>query len=152
MENVCAKCGTLLVDDECPQCVQNQTLPGNGDEKELKTFFVSPNEKSVAVLGNSYMENYFQKGSIKKGFAVVSDKRVYIQGNHYSVSRNARGKMKIVKSQQPRVVDLKDVIGIRIENDANNIWKVLGYIGLVLFLLIFGFGVLVPVLIMFIMV
>ncbi len=131
MNKFCEKCGTALIDGVCPKCVQNETTLENRYEKKFKNFFMSPNEKLIAVLGNSYIEKFFQNGSLNNGFAVVSDKRAYFQGNNYSISYNAKGKMKIVKNHQSRTVDLKDITGTGTDTYANIMWKVWGYIGLV---------------------
>lgn len=132
MEKFCKKCGTELIDGVCPKCVQSSAETGNKYEGKFKKLFMSPNEKLVAVLGNSYIENFFQNGSVKNGFAVVSDKRAYFQGNNYYISHDAKGRTKIVKNKQSRTVDLKDVTGTGTDSYANKAWLILGCVGVVL--------------------
>lgn len=132
MSKFCEKCGTALIDHVCPKCVQAEGKTTNRHEEKFKKFFMSPNEKLVTVLGNSYIENFFQNGSLKNGFAVVSDKRAYFQGNNYYISHDAKGRTKIVKNKQSRTVDLKDVTGTGTDSYANKAWLILGCVGLVL--------------------
>lgn len=132
MEKFCEKCGTELIDGVCPKCVQAEGKATNRQEEKFKKFFMSPNEKLVTVLGNSYIENFFHNGSLKNGFAVVSDKRAYFQGNNYYISHDAKGRTKIVKNKQSRTVDLKDVTGTGTDSYANKAWLILGCVGLVL--------------------
>ena len=87
MDKFCMKCGTELIDGVCPKCIQ-ETEPVNKSEEKFRNFFMSPNEKLVAILGNSYLENFFHSGNIKRGFAVASDKRVYFQGKKYYMGEN----------------------------------------------------------------
>ena len=75
----CKKCGAELIEDVCPMCSQPGTTSGK-DEKIANKFFVSPNERVIAILGDSYIENVINNGNLKNGFAVVSDKRIYFQG------------------------------------------------------------------------
>lgn len=133
----CEKCGTELIDGVCPKCVQSATKSGNRYEGKFKNMFMSPNEKLVAVLGNSYIENFFQNGSVKNGFAVVSDKRAYFQGNNYYIIHDAKGKKKVIRNQQSRTVDLKDVTGTGTDSYANIAWKIVGYVALVLLIIQF---------------
>lgn len=135
MDKFCEKCGTELIDGVCPKCVQNEAKSESRYEGKFKNLFMSPNEKLVAVLGNSYIENFFQNGSVKNGFAVVSDKRAYFQGNNYYISHDAKGRTKVIKNQQSRTVDLKDVTGTGVDSYANIAWKIWGIISLILLVL-----------------
>lgn len=93
------------------------------DFNKFETFFMEPIEKFVAVLGNNYVQNFLSNGTISKGFAVVSNKRVYFKGTAYS----KQGK-KLYKSNEEQVVDLKDVTGtgyIRLKR----LWMLLSSIG-----------------------
>jgi hypothetical protein len=73
---------------------------------KFNKIFASPTEKFVCTLGNSYAENYLASGSLKNGFAILSDKRVYFKGICYFFT----GK-NFVKRHEERVVDVKDVTG-----------------------------------------
>ncbi len=134
---LCEKCGTELIDGVCPKCVQNEENIESRYEGKLKTIFSSPNEKLVTVLGNSYIENFLQNGSVKKGFVVVSDERVYFQGNNYYISYDEEGEQSIIQNKQSRMVDLKDVTGTGTDSYVNVKWKISGFVGIALFLLFF---------------
>ncbi len=67
---------------------------------------MNPKEQFVCALGNGYIQNYLAGGFVGKGFAVVSDKRVYFNGKTYEV-RSSRLKA----TSESRTVDLKDVTG-----------------------------------------
>lgn len=115
----CEKCGAELVDDVCPRCTQQKTMEDSQKrDKQFSKFFMDSNEKLVTVLGNNYVENYFQ-GNIKKGFAVVSDKRVYFQGTTFELRNKANGNKKIIKMKQSRTIDLIDVTGTGFDSYSN---------------------------------
>lgn len=132
MKNVCEKCGTVLIDGVCPNCVQRETKTEKGGDNRFQKIFMSPNEKMVAVLGNSYIENFFQNGSLSKGFAVISDKRAYFQGNNYYISHDAKGRKKVTKNQQSRTVDLKDITGTGTDSFSHIHWIILGTVSFIL--------------------
>ena len=136
MKNYCEKCGTELIDGVCPKCVQKEGQTESKYGGKYKSLFMSPNEKLVTVLGNSYVENFFQDGTVRNGFAVVSDKRAYFQGNNYYISHDAKGNKKIIKNQQSRTVDLKDVTGTGTDSYTNIAWKIWGFISLIV--VVFG--------------
>lgn len=136
MNNFCEKCGTELIDGVCPKCVQSENKAASRYEGKFKNFFMSPKEKLVAVLGNSYIENFLHNGSVEKGFAVVSDKRVYFQGNNYYISYDAKGKKKVIRNQQSRTVDLKDVTGTGTDSYVNTAWFIRGCVVAVLMIII----------------
>lgn len=86
--------------------LQQEPLTVDNNEKKFKRFFMNPKEKYVCSLGNGYIQNYLAGGFVGKGFAVVSDKRVYFNGKTYEV-HNSRLKA----TSESRTVDLKDVTG-----------------------------------------
>lgn len=135
MKNYCEKCGTELIDGVCPKCVQKEGQTESKYGGKYKSLFMSPNEKLVTVLGNSYVENFFQDGTVRNGFAVVSDKRAYFQGNNYYISHDAKGNKKVIKNQQSRTVDLKDVTGTGTDSYSNIAWKIWGVISLIIVVL-----------------
>ena len=69
--------------------------------------FVEPSEQYVSSIGNEYITNFLLNNSLSKGFAIVSDKRVYFKGKCYY--QNDNGKLK--KRFTEQIVDLKDVTG-----------------------------------------
>ena len=91
MANLCVKCGTELIDGVCPKCTQEQSTSNRQDEK-FKRFFMNPKEKLVTTLGNTYIQNFLNNGSVRNGFSVVSDKRVYFQGTTYELVTKNNGK------------------------------------------------------------
>lgn len=74
--------------------------------KKFSEYFVNKNEKYISSLGNGYIMNFFANGSLKRGFAIVSDKRVYFRGSCFS----GQGKT-LKKTDEERTVDIKDVTG-----------------------------------------
>lgn len=124
MAHFCTKCGTELIDGVCPKCTQEQATSNKQDEK-FKRFFMSPKEKLVTTLGNTYIQNFLNNGSLKKGFAVVSDRRVYFQGTTYEIVTKKSGRKKAIKTRKSRTVDLKDVTGTGYDCYSNYVIKIL---------------------------
>lgn len=109
---VCPACGTQLINGVCPRCTNAQMMAAqNRNDARFTRLFMSPNEKLVATLGNNYIQNYLHNGSVRNGFAVVSDKRAYFYGTSYTISYNSRGNPNANKMSRSQVVDLKDVTG-----------------------------------------
>lgn len=109
---VCPACGTQLINGACPRCTNAQMMAAqNRNDARFTRLFMSPNEKLVATLGNNYIQNYLHNGSVRNGFAVVSDKRAYFYGTSYTISYNGRGNPNANKMSRSQVVDLKDVTG-----------------------------------------
>lgn len=109
---VCPACGTQLINGVCPRCTNAQMMAAqNRNDARFTRLFMSPNEKLVATLGNNYIQNYLHNGSVRNGFAVVSDKRAYFYGTSYTISYNGRGNPNANKMSRSQVVDLKDVTG-----------------------------------------
>ena len=92
MDKYCHECGTVLIDGLCPKCLEREESLKKDQNPKLTKLFVSPDEKVVAVLGDSYFQNFIHDRSIKKGFAVVSDKRVYFKGKLYEITNTKKGK------------------------------------------------------------
>lgn len=88
--------------------------------KDMKKILVDENEEIVAVLGNSYVESFLATGSAQKGYAVVTNKRVYFRGNCYYRERKG-----YKASSEVRTVDLKDVTGTGFINKRYPILKLL---------------------------
>lgn len=78
----------------------------DSEMKKLSESFVSRDEKYIASLGNGYIMNYLANKSVKKGFAFITDKRVYFKGRCLS----GTGK-KLVKTNEERTVDVKNITG-----------------------------------------
>lgn len=75
-------------------------------KEKFGKIFMSQNEEYISSLGNGYIANYLAGKAIKKGFAVISDKRVYFKGSVL----NKIGKV-YVKNNEERIVDIKDITG-----------------------------------------
>lgn len=109
---VCPACGTQLINGVCPRCTNAQMMAAqNRNDARFTRLFMSPNERLVTTLGNNYIQNYLHNGSVRNGFAVVSDKRAYFYGTSYTISYNGRGNPNANKMSRSQVVDLKDVTG-----------------------------------------
>lgn len=127
MANFCVKCGTELIDGVCPKCTQEQSTSIRQDEK-FKRFFMNPKEKLVTTLGNTYIQNFLNDGSVRNGFSVVSDKRVYFQGKTYELVTKNNGRKKVIKTKKSRTVDLKDVTGTGYDSYSNVLAKILAFV------------------------
>lgn len=98
------KIETRFKGKEVPE-VEEYKLKDN-EMKKLSESFVSRDEKYIASLGNGYIMNYLANKSVKKGFAFITDKRVYFKGSCLS----GTGK-KLVKTNEERTVDVKNITG-----------------------------------------
>lgn len=75
-------------------------------KSKFKDIFVNASEEYISSLGNGYILNYLANRSIKRGFAIISDKRVYFRGSCYTGTGSH-----LVKSDEQRTVDIKDITG-----------------------------------------
>jgi len=132
----CGKCGTELIDGICPKCVQDSTVTAKGYDEKFKDFFMSPNERLITMLGNSYIENFFHNGSVKNGFAVVSDKRIYFRGKRYDVYDDGS----VIKTYNSRTVDLTDVTGTGFDYYGDKGWLPVAAVTFVLGIFLFVFA------------
>lgn len=73
---------------------------------KLSESFISQDEKYIASLGNGYIMNFLANKSAKKGFAFITDKRVYFKGSCLS----GTGKT-LTKTNEEKTVDVKDITG-----------------------------------------
>lgn len=123
MAEFCTKCGTELIDGVCPKCINEEdTLEKSNDDK-FKSIFLSPNEKMVTVLGNSYFQNFLKMGTIDQGYVIVSDMRVYFRGTSYDIGDGA-----IIQLKQSQVVDLQDITGVGFDSSVDKSWILFGII------------------------
>lgn len=70
---------------------------------------MNPKEKFVCALGSGYLMNFLANGLLSKGFAVISDKRVYFKGKTFEIDAK---KLRVRTSAS--TVDLKDVTGTEV--------------------------------------
>lgn len=78
----------------------------DSDIDKFSQYFISREEKYISSLGNGYIMNFFAGGNLRRGFAVISNKRVYFRGSCFS----GRGKS-LDKTDEERTLDIKDVTG-----------------------------------------
>lgn len=78
----------------------------NNEIEHLSAFFVSKDEKYISSLGNGYIMNYLANKTMRKGFAFITDKRVYFKGS----CLNGIGKA-LIKTNEERTVDMKNITG-----------------------------------------
>ncbi len=78
----------------------------DSDKNKFSQYFVSRDETYISSLGNGYLANFLSSGNLSKGFAVITNKRVYFRGSCFS----GQGKS-LVKSNEERTVDIKDITG-----------------------------------------
>lgn len=83
-----------------------QSILKDSEIKKISKYFVNQDEKYLSSLGNGYIMNYLANQSLSKGFAVISDKRVYFRGTCFS----GTGK-NLKKTDEERTVDVKDITG-----------------------------------------
>lgn len=88
-------------------------------ELNYKSIFLNDSEKFVCALGNNYIQNFLSGEGLQKGFAVLSDKRVYFKGSCF-----VRNGKRFSKSTEERVVDVKDVTGSGFISK-NPIWAII---------------------------
>lgn len=102
----CGKCGSPRVDTASPeQTIISQPSLSQGGKRY--SFFVDQSEFAVAELGNSYVQNVISSQSIKKGFAVLTHKRLYYYGENYQVGAGS----KLTATNEEKVIDLRDITG-----------------------------------------
>ena len=89
--------------------IMKKTIEKGGREMEENQFtamFASPDERLVSVLGNNIAQTFFATGTIGKGFAVLSDRRVYFKGK--CLQRTGK---RFSAIHEERVVDVSNVTG-----------------------------------------
>ena len=103
----CSNCGAKVVKEQKKEISEVEEYKLKDEEiRRLSRTFVSNDEKYIASLGNGYIMSYLAKGSMRKGFAYISDKRVYFKGS--CLSGNGKN---LTKTDEERTVDIKSVTG-----------------------------------------
>lgn len=74
-------------------------------KSEYRKVFVEPDEQLQGTLGNGYLENILHK-KVKKCHALLTDRRVYLQGTFFSGSGKLRQ-----EDLMEKIVDLEDITG-----------------------------------------
>lgn len=106
----------------------------DGEIERLSNSFASKNEKYISSLGNGYIMNYLANKTMSRGFAFITDKRVYFKGSCLS----GTGKM-LVKTNEERTVDVKDITGSGFTYDRHLGIIIVGFLMLILSLFLFAF-------------
>lgn len=124
----CAKCGTKLINGVCLQCAARNNAFESEPTDKCQKIYNSPEEKTVAVLGKKYLENYTTNGIEKYGFAVLSNKRLYLRGKSYNVTERNNGSKNYQQTSQERSLDLRDIIGVGYEKSSSHKWFIFSLI------------------------
>lgn len=111
----CGKCGAAVTMEKSASVVKNvQQAFQQERAKEEVTYmqesgyqkvFVEPDEQLQGSLGNGYLENILHK-KVKKCHALLTDKRVYLQGTFFSGSGKS-----LQEDLMEKTVDLEDITG-----------------------------------------
>lgn len=124
----CKNCGSKLPENVlfCPKCGQaTKVQTTKTSHRGLQQLFVNSDEKQIAILGGSYLNNFIKLGDMSNGFCVVSDRRVYFRGKSY-IKTGVSYKV----SKEERTVDLKDITGSGFSS-IKNMWAyVISIIGI----------------------
>lgn len=128
--NYCTKCGAKLTNGVCFQCAGNNNFSAKADE--YASLYSSPDEKTVAILGKKYLDRYMMNGVVKYGFAVLSNKRLYLNGKGYNVTERKNGSKNFRRTSQNKSFDLRDIIGVGYEDTPRHKWFILNIIILLL--------------------
>ena len=103
----CSNCGYEFVGNFCGKCGTKATMGGyNNNFDKAKALLIDPTEEVKSVLCNNFMQTFISTGKLGKGFAILTDKRIYFKGKCYF----RKGKAFYSKSEE-KVVDLNDVTG-----------------------------------------
>jgi len=78
-------------------------------QETASNIFIIENEQLLASFGNDSIDNYLSNGTLYKGFMIMSDKRIYVKGNHLVVDTND----KLSESNEDKVIELTDVRDIK---------------------------------------
>lgn len=91
--------------------------------EQVRSAFVSEDEQLVAIMGNSIAQSFFASGRIEKGFAILSNRRLYFKG-----SCLMRKGAHFSKIREERTVDVTNITGTGFVY-SNPIWlRVLAYV------------------------
>lgn len=107
----CGNCGKEIADNStfCPFCgdslvvdnsKQSQSVPVN---KKYASIFVDLDEQVQGTLGNGFGVNILY-GNAKKVNAILTDKRLYLEGVLYSGNGSS-----LMKSTERRIVNVEDI-------------------------------------------
>lgn len=89
----------------------------------LSGFLFDKTETVTAVLGQNSVQRLLSEGVMSGGFAVLSDKRLYVKGECFV--KNGTG---YKASIEDRIIDLKDVAGSAFEETRRPVFLIGGII------------------------
>lgn len=116
----CDKCGSVVEEVQKPQqeqtatvndfnytspSTQGQQVMAYGSNSSYSQVFVESDEQLLATLGNGWITNMLF-GRTKKCNALLTDKRVYLQGIFFS----GQGKS-LLQEKYEKIIDLEDITG-----------------------------------------
>lgn len=109
----CERCGGQIENGVCTQfgmtyqdsTVQNTQQPFNANYSN--SGFVEPDEKVIATIGNSFIENFFTSGFLGDGGATLTNKRFYYKGKAISIGSALIQKTKCI-------VELSEITAVEI--------------------------------------
>lgn len=99
----CEKCNTEFSGKYCPKC---GTPRKDKKYESLKRILYDNSETIIAVLGNNLAQTFVSTGRIGKGFAILSNKRVYFKGK--CLIRKGKGYYSKIEEKS---VDVSDITG-----------------------------------------
>lgn len=120
---LCKNCGVEIPEGGgvCPKC--GQAAPPQSVGERMKDFygvlkdgqkehgiqyvsdmFIDEAEVQLGIVGGGYLSNLVRNGVLGKSFCVLTDKRVYFKGKCFS-----KLSMGYLKTEEERVVDLKNI-------------------------------------------
>lgn len=98
---------------------QDKLVRGKQDEEQIRReILIDSSEEIKAILGDSYLKNYFKTGQLKQSFAILTDRRVYMRGQCYE----KKGLFKLKKQNVDKVLDVQDITGTEYKC-MRKIWK-----------------------------
>ncbi len=101
--------------------------------------FVDQSETAVATLGNSYLQNFLLGKKVKRGAAIVTQKRLYYFGKGYL----GKGRH-TVSCQEENVIPLESISQTRFTHRWPIGSTILGIVCLVVGLILFGLTMVLP--------
>lgn len=94
----CADCGGLMVE-------LSPVPPHTPAGRKSPKFFADPTEYFVASLGDEFMKRHLAGDNSPRGFAALSNRRVYFKGARLTSSGS-----RFISTQNASTVDIKDII------------------------------------------
>lgn len=109
----CTTCGKPVSEIGSQSSAARAVVPSPQQNEEVSymnpsdysNIFIDPEEQLLGTLGNGYLENILHR-KVKKCHALLTDKRIYFQGNFYTGS----GKQ-LQQKKSEKIVDVEDITG-----------------------------------------